>query len=225
MTRVLHKAGKWLLLGLAAVELAGCSSLRHPTRMVGARRQPTNVFRKGDLLPPDLRRIAVLPLTAPRDNVTYISGIENLQPVVFSELNKTKRFELVAVSSDQLRQWTDRAAWSSDDALPKDFFDRLMKNTGCDGVLFCQLTRYQPYPPMSLGWKLTLTAGHDGEIWWVANDVFEAGDPATANSAEDYAEIQLQGGPAGGDTEMILSSPTRFGQYSLSALFATLPTR
>ena len=86
------------------------------------------------------------------------AGKDALRPSILAELQKSKRFELVLVTPEQLELWTGRKEWKADDALPEDFFQRLYRNAGNDAVLFCQLTGYHPYPPLEIGWKFTLVA-------------------------------------------------------------------
>ena len=67
-----------------------------------------------------------------------------MQRCLGAELEKTKRFDLVIISPEQLRQSTGQTAWRDEDALPPDFFNRLREACGCDAVFFTQLTRYYP---------------------------------------------------------------------------------
>jgi hypothetical protein len=43
-----------------------------------------------------------------------------LEAVLSEELGKTKKFELVAVTSEQMRIWTGRPAWRAEETLPAD---------------------------------------------------------------------------------------------------------
>ena len=59
-------------------------------------------------------------------------------------------------------------------------------------------------------------------IVWEADELFDAGDTIVANAARQYSgqHVHIEG-PAG-RSAAILGSPSRFGQYSLSAILATL---
>jgi hypothetical protein len=145
---------------------------------------------------------------------------------------------VVPVSGEQLRQWTGHSKWRADEALPGDFLQQLRAATGCDAVLFCQLIRYQPYEPLAVGWKFCLveepqTANDStlsskelaGRILWSADEVFDAGDVEVANAARAYYSQHLRDEAPVSDSSIVLGSPTRFGQYTLHALFTTLPRR
>ena len=151
-----------------------------------------------------------------------------LEPILQSELGKSERFELVPVSGEQLRQWTGRSALRSDEALPADLFERLCAGTGCDGVLFSQLTVYQPYPPVAVGWKFSLVecAGEKkGQILWSADEILDSGEPGVARGARAYYARQIRNEALLSDPTMVLYSPRQFGRYSLDNLLATLPAR
>jgi hypothetical protein len=233
-----------LLAGvLAIILLAGCEDLKDlraqiPGYETGGRYQPVNFYRRSELLPVQLKRVAVLPLTAARSSEEQQAGVDALEPVLHLELEKSGAFEVISVSRDQLRQWTGEATRRSDEALPLDFFARLHERTGCDAVLFSQLTRYQAYQPVAVGWKfsLVLSGGTEGaemmppkkvaaDILWSVDEVLDAGDPAVANSARAYYSQHLHNETPGSDSSMVLRSPTWFGQFSLNALLGTLPAR
>lgn len=229
---------KRLQLALAMVLLGGCHilpPLPNTVRDMGPRYHPTNIYRRPAGLPPEVRRVAVLPVTIAESTAFLKAGTDALEPLVYSELEKAKRFEVYQVFPDDLRQWTGKAGWRTDEPLPPDFFARIQQATGCDAVMFCQLTRYAPYPPLAVGWKFSLVAnpvaGHTSpaeskdRVIWVADEVLDAGEPTVANSARDYYTQHLRNEAPSAEPTTILSSPVRFGQYTLAALFETLPTR
>lgn len=178
----------------------------------------------GPVLPESIRRVAVLPLASAPDS-TAESGRQTLDPILQAELSKSRLFERVQVTSEQLRQWTGRSEWSSDEQLPLDLLQRIRTATGCDAVLFCRLTQYRPYKPLAIGWNMKLVEVRQPRIWWSVDEVFDAGDPAVVNGARRYYQNQArQTGPLA-DSYTILDSPRRFGQYTLATLLGTLIPR
>jgi hypothetical protein len=202
---------------------------------MGPRYKPTNIYRQSAMLSPQIKRVALLPLTTLDSSTFSQAGVETLSPLVYAELEKCKRFEIVTVSPDQLRQWTGKTGWRTDEPLPADFFTKLSDATGCNAVFFTQLTRYQPYQPLAMGWKLSLiadppsgpatSAAMKDKILWSADEVLDAGEPGVANAARDYYSQHLRNENPSADPSTILSSPARFGQYTLAALLDTLPVR
>ena len=192
---------------------------------IGPRYHPSNIYSKSLILDASLQRVAVLPISPVIHTEALQAGVESYQPLLQAELEKTKRFELIVVSPQQLARMTGKSVWSADEKLPEDFFDKLHEETGCSGVFFAQLTRYQPYQPLAVGWKLSLYANKDKTAVWAADELFDAGSGPVADSARDYAaeNVRYEGPLA--DPDAILSSPSRFGQYTLHALLTTLPAR
>ncbi len=227
-----------LFCGAIAILAAGCHvlpPLPNAVQDMGPRYHPSNIYRRANMLPAQLRRVALLPLVTTEPTGYLKSGVEALGPLIDPELEKCKRFEIIPVSPDDLRQWTGKAGWRTDEALPPEFFTRVSEATGCDSVLFCQLIRYAPYQPIAVGWKFSLVSvpepGHTSplemkeKIVWVADEVIDAGEPGVANAARDYYAQHLRNEAASADATTILSSPVMFGRYTMAALFDTLPAR
>ena len=211
---------------LAAWLAAGCAGRPiEPAHVADIRYRPSNVYLKSKILDRSIKRVAILPITTVSVTETFQAGAQMLEQYLGPELEKTKRFDLVIVHPEELRQWTGQEAWRADETLPQDFFNRLRAGCGCDAVFFAQLTRYHPYQPVAVGWKLCLVQAAGGQILWQADEVFDAGDAVVANAARHYSgqHVHIEG-PLD-DPAAILGSPSRFGQYSLSALLATLPER
>jgi len=217
-----------LLPGVSvALLLAGCDTphIQHVHFPAEVRYKPSNIYRKDFALDPEVKRVAVLPMTTLQPTEAFQAGVASLQPLLHAELAKSKRFELIPVTPEQLQNWTGQRVWRADEQLPRDFFDRIQEETGCQCVLFDQLTRYQPYQPVAVGWKLTLVINKEHQIFWAADEVFDAGDDGVANAARAYEYNHIVTQSPLPDPNAILSSPSRFGQYTLSALLATLPQR
>jgi hypothetical protein len=212
-----------LCVGLVCLS-SGCAT--HKQAKAGqAGQQHPNVFLLQKQLPQQLRKVAVLPLTTRVTDATTDHGRETLQPIYQTELAKTGRFELMMVEPDNLRQWTGRSLWRADDRLPENFFKTLREFTGCDAVLFAELIQFRPYQPLALGWNMKLIECREARVWWALDEVFDAGNPDVAQAAESYYRQQIRQASALYEPQSILDSPRRFGQYTISSVFSTLPTR
>lgn len=210
--------GGWLLIG--------CKALLPPNDMViGPAYKPSNVYRASAVMPTTLRRVAVLPLAAVTPDAASEEGRLALEAVLGAELGKTRAFETVPLSSEQMVKLTGRASWSAEEALPASLVKAIRDRVGCDAILFPKLSLFRAYPPIAIGWNIKLVECQENRIVWSVDELFDSGDGAVANAARLYYKEHLRQPEPLSDSMSVFSSPRRFGQYTLQAVFATLPAR
>lgn len=214
-----------LRLCLLLVLVAGCSHIPGLREPAVASYEPTNVHREERRLPSQIKRVAVLPVTAMTDESAMEFGRDTLGPVLVEELGRARQFELVLVNSEELRLATGRNSWTGEERLPLDFFDQLKDKLGADAVLFVRLTQYRAYEPLSIGWRLKLLETEEPRILWAVDEVFDARVPGVAAAARRFAANHPESPGRTADGQDVLSSPRRFGQYTAAAVVATLPPR
>ena len=210
---------------LAASVTTGCVHRVLSSTPVSADYQPGNVFRPQGSLPPELRRVALLPITVPSHGAELEFGRDTLGPVLRGELARRQKFEIILVTAEQLHRWTGRSAWTAEDKLPNDFFEKIRESVGCDAVLFAHLTTYHPYPPLALGWRLKLVETDEPRVLWAIDEEFDASRPEVGQAARRYFRENAGGTLNPRDPELELLSPMRFGGYVANAVLATLPSR
>ncbi len=203
-----------------------------------------NVYRASPQLPPELRRVVVLPLACDQFAGTVADGCRMLDPVLNAALVKTSRFEVVDATPEELRRCTGKMSWTGEEVLPADFFDGLRNVYGCDAVLFCQLTIFRPSAPLAVGWRLKLADAKTGKILWAADEIFDASNLEVAKSAQQFEKrdqphhgfafgvysffawcISTPTRSALDDQWKVLHSPRYFGQFSAEQILQTLPQR
>lgn len=191
-----------------------------------------NVFSLSPHLAADVRRVAVLPLVSEGSSSERVQGCETLGPILLAELVKTGRFEVVAVTPKHLQFQTGRSGWTGAEKLPVDFFDSLQRGSGCDAVLFCELTDYHAYPPLAVGWRLKLVDVRTHQILWAVDKLFDADLPDVSKDAHRQhptswtALFDWNGTQDSARNDWFMdNSPRQFGQYTASKLLSTLPTR
>lgn len=203
-----------------------------------------NVFLSSPTLPPDLKRVLVLPLAYGQSAGDMSGGCQTLNPVLRAALVKTGKFEVVAADPETLRSCTGQLGWTGEEALPPNFFDSLKHVYGCDAVLFCELTSFRPNAPLAIGWRLKLADAKTGKILWAADEIFDAGNKDTAKEAEQFEKSQqprhnffynvysfaswcvdTPTRSALDDQWNILHSPRYFGEYTAGKLVKTIPAR
>jgi hypothetical protein len=219
MWRAGQLAGFFALGGM----LASCQSVPLDSSVTRRDFRPDNVFAYPARLTLDFRRVAVLPLAAETDSRNLPEGCETLTPVLWEQLLKTKRFEVVAVDAAKLRSRTGRVNWTGAENLPPDFFAYLRREYGCDGVLFAELTAYRAYAPLAVGWRLKLVDARSGQIVWATDELFDAARPGIARAAQRFEMPQPILPIFRAENWVAINSPQRFGRYSAAALLDTLP--
>ena len=212
-----------LALLAACALFAGCAAPAGNLGLLSPDYRPANTFAYPATLSLNLQRVAVLPLACEEPRADLPDGCDALNPVLLSELAKLKTFEVVAVNRENLRSRTGRSSWTGAEVLPADFFDSLHRVYGCDAVLFCQLTVFQAYAPLAVGWRLKLVDVRTRQILWAADEVFDAGQQSVLNAAQRYQLAHFKNQESDGWS--VRNSPRQFGQYAAARLLATLPER
>ncbi len=201
--------------------LAGCSSVPRNLEDVGPVYTPANV-RGPAVWPAELARVAVLPAHDVAGRLPSES-LAAYDPLWQRGLGATQRAELVPVGRPELSVWTGRESFSSAGLLPAGLLERVARETGAQAALFLDLTTVKSYPPLALGFRARLVALPGGETIWIADELFDAADAATARGARRFARANAS---APGDAAHgVLQSPSRFGDYAFHAVAALLPPR
>jgi hypothetical protein len=218
-----------LALSVLLFLLVGCSSMTiaHGEVIKGEDHRVSNVHRLAPKLPDRMRRVAMLPVSAEQANDMNV-GRESLEPILQAEFDRLNVFEVIRITPDQMRHFTGKQDWSSNEKLPADFLTTIKQETGCDAILFSRLTRYHAYPPMAVGWNLKLVDATDGQVWWAVDEMFDLADPTVVASARRYQlehEKYYEANPLLADSRTALVSPRRFAAYTVAVLFDTLPDR
>lgn len=224
-------AGKKLFRGISGAVLvligsAGCTTTTPPTLPeVGERYAPQNVYRAVTKLPPEVRRVILMPPTSSPDDSATTDALPALARTLEEELRKTARFELVKASVAELKRGFGRESFSATDTLPADLLSKLKAAHAGDAVLFFRITSYRAYPPVALGLELRLVTTTTGQTLWSVDETFDASQPEVARSAKDYFRTHHTGSAELADPQADLRSATRFSRYAMQAALATVPAR
>ena len=170
-----------------------------------------------------MRRVAVLPVHNEGYSGEYLRSIDS----EFSgELIKRALFEVVPVGRQQLESVIGMRQLASVEVLPSNLLLKLREHLGVDGVLFIDLTQFSPYQPVSMGVRMKLVDVSTGQIRWAYDSLFDASNPAVAQSARRHqinASESVR--PIPGDGGSVLLSPTLFSKYVAAQSFRGLRAR
>lgn len=188
---------------------------------LGPVRTPTN-FRGPAAWPDTISRVAVLPAHDASGRLTAEFTAAH-DATWFRALTATQRAEFVAIPRATLSAWTGQTSLDSTTPLPHDLLARIATRTGTQAVMFLDLTHVTPYPPLKLAFRTRLVTVADGATLWMADELFDASDSATARGARREARANATG--AGDPTSSMLQSPARFSAHAFGAVAALLPPR
>jgi hypothetical protein len=210
----------WRAVGLLAGcgLLSGCSLLGRPPAADAGNYAPENFYASNPFLPPEIKRVAVLPLVTESRTTEWLEGCVTLDTVLNAELAKTKRFEVIQVTPETLNRLTGRVDWKAEETLPPELFTALRERSGCDAVLFCQLTEFRAYAPQIVGLRLKLVDARTRQILWAGDEICDARTDTTPDSRKRAAQLSRE-------SWMMQTSPRSFGEYAVAGLLATLPAR
>ena len=206
-----------LLLG------TGCSVLQPAQRALGSAYHPHNVFAWSPTLPPNIRRVALLPLACDETSPEIAQGRCALEPILREELIKARQFEVTPIDRDGLRNRTGQAAWNCAETLPPDLISWLAESSGCDAVFFCQLTVFRGYAPLAVGWRMRLVDVRTHNTLWAADEVFDSQRLDVQVGARRHQLAGRRNCQPAPDEWVIENSPRQFGQYAAAELLAGMP--
>ena len=211
---------------LVALGMLGCSTVQTPSVVRAEPYEPTNFSVSRTFLNAEIVRVAVLPPTVPASlRQSHAQVVESLQQVFRSEVTKAKLFEVVWLDPEAMRSQVGLPVLNPDRPYPAHFFTSLNESLQCQAVLLPKLTSMRTISPMMMGWQIQLVDTQTVETIWEINEVFDAGNPSVHAAAVAYFEQQVQAGFRKPSPELVLASPSLYGQYTLDAMLATLPSR
>ena len=181
-----------------------------------------NVYMAPEGLQPQVRRVAMLPLIPSRGDRYAERGIQFMQPVLTQEFSRNRIFDVVTIPPDRLQRMFGRRAIYADEPLPYDFLPKLKQETGCQAVLFAELTTFRPYPPVAVGWKLHLFDLDSEELVWAVDEVFDGGHIAVANSLRRFVRKTHSTHNSAATEILVLDSPREMARFSIAELIPTL---
>ena len=150
-----------MLAGALFLGSLGCAQIakRSDSSFTGPFHTAANVYISPDGLPANLQRVAVMPLVPGRGNRSAERGVPLIQQLFTEELSRARIFDVVTLTPDRLDTLIGVKALYADSRLPVEFISKIKEETGCQALLFAELTTFRAYPPVAVGWKLHLFQG------------------------------------------------------------------
>lgn len=178
-----------------------------------------NVYRAA--VPSDFKRVALLPIVSdPNQGIS--DSLDSIKQSITSELLKAKKYEIIAMTGDDLREIAGVGQLTSLDVWP----DKLRKNLQeklIDGVMIVEITSLKGYAPIAIGLKARLVNLADGKTYWACDEVFDSAVPEMYAGAKKFETGMLMTVGKLKSQGSIDLSPTQFAKYAAFTMFETLP--
>ena len=181
-----------------------------------------NVYETLEGLEPHIKRVAIMPLTSGRGNRDAERGVPQMQAILTEEFSRNRIFDIVTVTPNRMQRMFGKKAIYADEPLPHNFLQTLQRQTGCQAVLFTELTTFRAYPPVALGWKIHLFDLESEKLIWAVDEVFDGGQSPVANSLRRHIRKNHSTHNSAATELLVLDSPREMARYSLSELIGTL---
>lgn len=202
--------------------LSACTSPRMERslrdRPTGESYELTNLFAV-EVLPPELRRVAVLPVYSGGNQLLEKERFEHLWT---GELRRAGRFEILVLPSQTLLDIAGRDALAPNEPFPRELAEYLAVR-GVNGVLQLAVFEYSPYRPFVVGASARLFTLTDGSVLWQVDELFRSSEKRTIVSAREYALLNRSSRFPENDSYAALRGPMLFSEFVLHTLVSSLP--
>lgn len=159
----------------------------------------------------DLRRIGRVAIVEVQNDSTYPRISADVTEMLFQELQKRQIFGLSVVRRNN-------PAWRSLQLPPDSPFNpeqllSMRKVLGCNAVLIGTVTKYQPYPHMTIGLRLKIVDLTDGQLLWALEQVWDCTDKTTESRIKRYLRYQKRSTYGSLREQLVSVSPTKFIKF------------
>ena len=164
-------------------------------------------------------RVAIVQLD---NDSSYAEISADITEALFLALQKKQAFGLTVVRQQD-------SAWRSlqldlDSAYTLGQLSAIRRTLNCDAILAGAITKYRPYPHLTVGLRIKLIDVNSGELLWALEQVWDASDKATECRVKKYFERQLRSGSAALRQELLTVSSLEFVRFVAYEVAETLPS-
>lgn len=166
------------------------------------------------------RRVVMLPLF---HYGHWGNHYPEIDAAFYSELSKTKLFEVVQVSRSELKTVLGVEQVATVEELSLILMENVLKRWGADAVLFTDITHYFPYQPIAIGVRARLVDARSGATRWGFDHLFDSGSPEVAQAARAFYLNNTQPNlTVVNKGRLVLQSPSKFAAYSAWETYRSL---
>jgi hypothetical protein len=194
--------GRIFALSLTALLLAGCATDR--TMSPAANFYYLNPG--SDLA--GIGRVAVVELY---NDSSYPQMSSEVTESLFQALQKKQVFGLTIVNQHD-------PSWRSlqldlDSPYTQEQIRSIRETLKCDGILIGTITKFRPYPHMTVGLRMRLLDLRDGQLLWAIEQVWDSTDKRTEHQIRKYYSSEKNLGTVPLQEHLAAISPLEFLKY------------
>jgi len=168
----------------------------------------------------NLHTIGTVALVELENKSAYPQIDEQVTESLFQAIQKKQIFSLSIIRRDN-PAWHSLQLDNDTEYTLKQLFE-IRKTLGYDAILTGTITRYQPYPHMTIGLKLRLLDLSDGQLVWAFEQVWDSSDKTTNYHIKQYIKKQLDTDSASLEQELITVSSISFAKFAAYQVAGTL---
>lgn len=176
-----------------------------------------NVYQATPAKP--ISRVGVLPICS---EGMMDRDLSIMQKILQTTLIEQGAFEAIQIPQEFLLTQFQTSQFKSNELLPRYFLEQIKQYYDLDGVLFCEISTYDPYRPVKIGLKAQLVQTDTKKTIWMAEDFFDSHDKHVLAGIHTYCQNKKASSLELFD-EAFLSSPQALATYAFETLFNTIP--
>jgi len=159
----------------------------------------------------DFSQIGQVVLVEPDNESSYVEVPADLTEAIFQELQKNQLFSLRIVEQTDT-QWQNLdiaidSAWSLDELFT------MQRNFNSDAVIVGTITKYRPFPHLSIGLRLRMVNLSSGELIWGLEQVWDTSNSQTMKRIDHFFKNELRSDYGPLDSKMASVSSLSFFKF------------
>jgi len=159
----------------------------------------------------DFSRLGRVTVVEPTNDTSYPEISADMSRCLFEALQKRQLFGCTLVRRSE-RAWSSLQV-EADGSYGLEELAAMRKKLGSSAVMVGRITKYQPYPHMSMGLRLRLISLTDGRLLWAVEQVWDSSDIWARRRIGQYFRTRVEDGFAPLGEELVAVSPLEFFKF------------
>ena len=167
----------------------------------------------------DTSSIARVIILAPDTSETAV--MEDICRPLTDAFRKRHLFSVRAISQHDPAFRSLDIDWSS--MLTMEKMDQIRKEMKADAIITGSITRWQPYPHLTVGLHLKMLDLRNGQLIWAIDQLWDSTDKRTEQRMRIFFDKQMRMGYQPMDWQLLVTSPRAFVKFITYEVAETFP--